>query len=75
MTDNISGHTCMLPNNNLNLFIPEQTLLVFCVLGLPDWTWVQCDNCLKWRRLPDGVESQNLPDKWFCYSNPDPVHR
>ncbi|XP_013400383.1 MORC family CW-type zinc finger protein 3 isoform X2 [Lingula anatina] len=42
----------------------------------PDWTWVQCDNpqCLKWRRLPDGVDDSNLPDKWYCYLNPDPTH-
>ncbi|XP_013400418.1 MORC family CW-type zinc finger protein 3 isoform X2 [Lingula anatina] len=42
----------------------------------PDWTWVQCDNpkCLKWRRLPDGADDSNLPDKWYCYLNPDPTH-
>ncbi|XP_045196926.2 MORC family CW-type zinc finger protein 3-like [Mercenaria mercenaria] len=37
---------------------------------LPDWTWAQCDNCLSWRRLPTGY-SEKLPDKWYCYLNPD----
>ena len=34
-------------------------------------TWVQCDLCDKWRRLPPGEEYENLPDKWFCSMNPD----
>ncbi|NXE18407.1 MORC3 protein, partial [Ardeotis kori] len=39
----------------------------------PDQTWVQCDGCLKWRKLPDGME--HLPDKWYCSLNPDPQFR
>ncbi|KAG8136532.1 hypothetical protein E2320_005106, partial [Naja naja] len=39
----------------------------------PDQTWVQCDICLKWRKLPDGVD--NLPEKWYCSYNPDPQFR
>uniref|UniRef100_A0A8C6JAV4 Uncharacterized protein n=1 Tax=Melopsittacus undulatus TaxID=13146 RepID=A0A8C6JAV4_MELUD len=39
----------------------------------PDQTWVQCDSCLKWRKLPDGIE--HLPEKWFCSLNPDPQFR
>ncbi|NXW88243.1 MORC3 protein, partial [Alopecoenas beccarii] len=39
----------------------------------PDQTWVQCDGCLKWRKLPDGIE--NLPEKWYCSLNPDPQFR
>lgn len=27
----------------------------------PDQTWVQCDACLKWRKLPDGIDQ--LPEK------------
>ncbi|XP_076444692.1 MORC family CW-type zinc finger protein 3-like isoform X1 [Babylonia areolata] len=41
---------------------------------LPDWLWVQCERCLKWRRLPDTVRSNPLPDQWLCYMNPDPTH-
>ncbi|XP_041353978.1 MORC family CW-type zinc finger protein 3-like isoform X2 [Gigantopelta aegis] len=40
--------------------------------NLPDWLWAQCENCLKWRRLPDGIEK--LPDRWFCHMNPDASH-
>ncbi|PVD28371.1 hypothetical protein C0Q70_10958 [Pomacea canaliculata] len=40
----------------------------------PDWTWAQCDNCLKWRKLPDGTDPASLPDKWYCYNNRDPTH-
>ncbi|KAK7800901.1 hypothetical protein U0070_007045 [Myodes glareolus] len=39
----------------------------------PDQTWVQCDACLKWRKLPDGIDQ--LPEKWYCYNNPDPQFR
>ncbi|KAL3860361.1 hypothetical protein ACJMK2_010497 [Sinanodonta woodiana] len=34
--------------------------------------WVQCDLCLKWRQLPEGVILENeIPTFWFCYMNPD----
>uniref|UniRef100_A0A674KAS0 CW-type domain-containing protein n=1 Tax=Terrapene triunguis TaxID=2587831 RepID=A0A674KAS0_9SAUR len=39
----------------------------------PDQTWVQCDSCLKWRKLPDGID--RLPEKWYCSLNPDPQFR
>ncbi|XP_031521588.1 MORC family CW-type zinc finger protein 3 isoform X2 [Papio anubis] len=39
----------------------------------PDQTWVQCDACLKWRKLPDGMDQ--LPEKWYCSNNPDPQFR
>ncbi|XP_015678662.1 MORC family CW-type zinc finger protein 3 [Protobothrops mucrosquamatus] len=39
----------------------------------PDQTWVQCDTCLKWRKLPDGIN--HLPEKWYCSYNPDPQFR
>ncbi|XP_051840798.1 MORC family CW-type zinc finger protein 3 [Antechinus flavipes] len=39
----------------------------------PDQTWVQCDSCLKWRKLPDGID--HLPEKWYCSLNPDPQFR
>lgn len=41
----------------------------------PDQNWVQCDECLKWRKLPDGIDCGKLPDKWFCLMNPDPQFR
>ncbi|XP_026151963.1 MORC family CW-type zinc finger protein 3-like isoform X2 [Mastacembelus armatus] len=41
----------------------------------PDQNWVQCDDCLKWRILPDGINCNMLPDKWFCQMNPDPQFR
>ncbi|CAN2387567.1 zinc ion binding [Pristimantis euphronides] len=39
----------------------------------PDQTWVQCDTCLKWRKVPDAMGK--LPPKWYCYMNPDPQFR
>ncbi|KAL3695482.1 hypothetical protein R1sor_009558 [Riccia sorocarpa] len=36
----------------------------------PDREWVQCDKCRKWRKLPRGVHSIDLPDEWFCYMKP-----
>ncbi|KAI4896965.1 hypothetical protein NFI96_017923, partial [Prochilodus magdalenae] len=41
----------------------------------PDQNWVQCDGCLKWRKLPDGIDTDKLPVKWFCHLNPDPQFR
>ncbi|CAL1546175.1 unnamed protein product [Lymnaea stagnalis] len=41
---------------------------------LPDWLWAQCDMCLKWRRLPDGVDGNSLPEQWFCRMNSDATH-
>ncbi|GAA6066418.1 MORC family CW-type zinc finger protein 3-like [Tachysurus ichikawai] len=41
----------------------------------PDQTWVQCDECLKWRKIPDGVDTKKLPKKWFCHMNPDEKFR
>ncbi|XP_051564447.1 MORC family CW-type zinc finger protein 3a isoform X2 [Myxocyprinus asiaticus] len=41
----------------------------------PDQNWVQCDGCLKWRKLPDGIDTCKLPEKWFCRLNPDPQYR
>ncbi|KAM9486599.1 uncharacterized protein Hap1MRO34_006574 [Clarias gariepinus] len=41
----------------------------------PDEQWVQCDDCLKWRKLPDGVDPKKLPKSWLCHMNPDPKYR
>lgn len=31
--------------------------------------WVQCDACMKWRRVPWNVNADDLPDQWFCKDN------
>ena len=31
--------------------------------------WVQCENCLKWRRVPFHVNVDSLPEKWYCHEN------
>ncbi|XP_070568052.1 MORC family CW-type zinc finger protein 3-like [Ptychodera flava] len=41
--------------------------------NLPDQTWVQCDRCLKWRKLADIHDPEILPDKWYCNMNTDPT--
>ncbi|KAM8749469.1 MORC family CW-type zinc finger protein 3a [Acanthopagrus schlegelii] len=41
----------------------------------PDQNWAQCDSCLKWRKLPDGIDCSKLPEKWYCALNPDPQFR
>lgn len=41
----------------------------------PDQNWVQCDDCSQWRKLPDGIDCSKLPEKWYCYLNPDPQFR
>ncbi|XP_016346643.1 MORC family CW-type zinc finger protein 3-like isoform X4 [Sinocyclocheilus anshuiensis] len=52
---------------------PKCTVAIEDVLKVPDQVWVQCDSCLKWRRLPDAITE--LPDKWFCSMNYDPQFR
>ncbi|XP_034340591.1 MORC family CW-type zinc finger protein 4 [Arvicanthis niloticus] len=42
---------------------------------IPDQTWVQCDECLKWRKLPGKVDPSILPARWFCYYNPHPKYK
>ncbi|XP_014381833.1 MORC family CW-type zinc finger protein 4 isoform X2 [Alligator sinensis] len=41
----------------------------------PDQTWVQCEECLKWRKLPDKIDLSSLPEKWFCYLHPHPKYK
>ncbi|MGH0133903.1 UNVERIFIED_CONTAM: hypothetical protein FKN15_067389 [Acipenser sinensis] len=41
----------------------------------PDQNWVQCDACLKWRKLPDGIDPDRLPEKWYCQMNPNTQFR
>ncbi|XP_064167305.1 MORC family CW-type zinc finger protein 3a [Anguilla rostrata] len=54
---------------------PNCTIPVEDTMKRPDQNWVQCDNCLKWRKLPDGIDCSLLPEKWFCHMNPDPQFR
>uniref|UniRef100_A0A4W6CED8 MORC family CW-type zinc finger 3a n=1 Tax=Lates calcarifer TaxID=8187 RepID=A0A4W6CED8_LATCA len=54
---------------------PNSTTPVEDTMKRPDQNWVQCDDCLRWRKLPDGIDCSKLPDKWFCCMNPDPQFR
>uniref|UniRef100_A0A3Q2CT21 MORC family CW-type zinc finger 3a n=1 Tax=Cyprinodon variegatus TaxID=28743 RepID=A0A3Q2CT21_CYPVA len=54
---------------------PNSTVPVEDTMKRPDQNWVQCDTCLRWRKLPDGIDVSKLPDKWFCHMNPDPQFR
>ncbi|KAL0963642.1 hypothetical protein UPYG_G00308970 [Umbra pygmaea] len=54
---------------------PNSTIPVEDTMKRPDQNWVQCDNCLRWRKLPDGIDCSLLPEKWFCHMNPDPQFR
>ncbi len=31
--------------------------------------WVQCDKCLKWRRIPTSVSDSELEGEWTCAMN------
>ncbi|XP_058247577.1 MORC family CW-type zinc finger protein 3-like [Hemibagrus wyckioides] len=61
---------CYRHQKNLNFTEPIED-----IAKQPDQTWVQCDDCLKWRKLPDGVDAKKLPKKWFCRMNPDQQFR
>lgn len=34
-------------------------------------TFVQCDECDKWRYLPHVSDPLELPEKWYCHMNPN----
>lgn len=36
-----------------------------------NYTWVQCDDCNKWRALPQDSVVEDLPDRWTCALNTD----
>ncbi|KAL6511199.1 hypothetical protein OROHE_020568 [Orobanche hederae] len=36
----------------------------------PDYEWVQCDKCRKWRMLSGDFDIKKLPIEWFCYMKP-----
>ncbi|XP_048094732.1 MORC family CW-type zinc finger protein 3a [Alosa alosa] len=54
---------------------PTCTIPLEDTLKRPDQNWVQCDKCLQWRKLPDGIDPDRLPERWFCHMNPDPQFR
>mmetsp|Transcript_5400 Transcript_5400/g.6918 ORF Transcript_5400/g.6918 Transcript_5400/m.6918 type:complete len:890 (-) Transcript_5400:291-2960(-) len=37
----------------------------------PVWNWVQCEkrSCRKWRRLPQDIDPESLPERWVCAMN------
>lgn len=35
-------------------------------------TWICCDLCEKWRRVP-GVREEDIPEKWCCDMHPDNI--
>lgn len=36
--------------------------------------WLQCEDCLKWRRVPEGHYS-STPEHWNCSQNPNTMLR
>ncbi|XP_060944001.1 MORC family CW-type zinc finger protein 3-like [Limanda limanda] len=54
---------------------PNSTTPVEDTMKRPDQNWAQCDECCKWRKLPDGIDCDKLPEEWFCHLNPDPQFR
>lgn len=31
--------------------------------------WVQCNKCRKWRKVPESIDVDSLPDRWYCSLN------
>uniref|UniRef100_UPI00398F80F8 MORC family CW-type zinc finger protein 3-like n=1 Tax=Pristiophorus japonicus TaxID=55135 RepID=UPI00398F80F8 len=54
---------------------PQSIVPVEDLQKVPDQVWAQCDGCLKWRKLPVGMNPDTLPDKWFCSMNPNSQFR
>jgi len=34
-----------------------------------DNNWVQCDQCKKWRIIPNHIKISSLPERWYCHLN------
>lgn len=42
---------------------------------LAQQTWVQCDKCSSWRKIPTALAESLAEDvPWYCIHNPDPAH-
>ena len=37
----------------------------------PPETWLQCDACGKWRRVPSTTAAAEQPERWECSLNPE----
>ncbi|XP_056611497.1 MORC family CW-type zinc finger protein 3-like isoform X2 [Triplophysa dalaica] len=55
--------------------IDQSTVPMEEIPECPDQNWVQCDDCMKWRKLPDGINPDKLPENWFCRMNPNTEYR
>ncbi|XP_059833095.1 MORC family CW-type zinc finger protein 3-like [Hypanus sabinus] len=53
----------------------DNTELIEELQTAPDQAWVQCETCMKWRKLPPEVDPESLPENWYCNMNPDPKFR
>ncbi|KAI3459285.1 hypothetical protein Pfo_015948 [Paulownia fortunei] len=53
----------MIPSNQGIITGSEPTVVAPIVI---QEDWVGCDRCQKWRLLPYGTKSEQLPDKWVC---------
>ncbi|XP_013093862.2 MORC family CW-type zinc finger protein 3-like isoform X1 [Biomphalaria glabrata] len=56
-------------SSRLNTYLSDQNDVAD--VPLPDWTWAQCETCLKWRRLPKDIDPASLPKLWYCHMNQD----
>ncbi len=41
----------------------------FTVTPVAAVNWVMCNKCKKWRKVPEYISMEVLPDKWFCSLN------
>eukprot|EP01038_Epipyxis_sp_PR26KG_P006089 gene6089-8391_t len=51
------------PRNSNNLVTNPVTVPVAAV------EWVQCNRCSKWRKVPETIKTESLPDIWVCAMN------
>ena len=58
-------------SETMNPVVTNHLSFFFNRITVPYWTWAQCDNCSRWRRLTTGMTAEYLPDKWFCRMNSD----
>lgn len=56
-------------NNLARNFAAVANQVNTAAVAAPSVNWVQCNDCSKWRKVPDTISMDSLPEKWFCRMN------
>lgn len=49
--------------------LPQQVPVQYDRLGRELQKWIQCSRCEKWRKVPYGLNDEDIPEEWQCRDN------